>query len=205
MDWLKEMGDRILERRARQLWEKFHAYLPASGRVLDVGSATGHMAWTLARKTRLIPVETDVVNMSTKTAGPVIFDGERLPFADKSFDAALVLFVLQFARQPVALLREISRVTTGPVIMMQSGYETGLGRIFLRCRTWAFGSFALRLMKAARMVNRECSDSMVPRRMLTRQACKEFSVQAGFWVEHFIPCPSLTGVSRDLYVLRRAA
>jgi tRNA/tmRNA/rRNA uracil-C5-methylase (TrmA/RlmC/RlmD family) len=41
---LKSMLDAVMERRARRLTDHVRAWLPTEGRVLDLGSGTGHFS-----------------------------------------------------------------------------------------------------------------------------------------------------------------
>ena len=53
-----------------------------------------------------------------KTHVPVdVFDGKTLPYADRSFDAVLIVDVLHHTEDPAALLQEARRVCRGVVIL----------------------------------------------------------------------------------------
>ena len=53
--------------------------------------------------------------------------GESLPFATGAFDAAYLISVLEFARDPVALLREARRVTRSRVVVLSCTRNSALG------------------------------------------------------------------------------
>ena len=57
---LKSLVDAVMERRARQLVDHVGAWLPAEGRVLDLGSGTGHLSARLQRERGLEVVTADV-------------------------------------------------------------------------------------------------------------------------------------------------
>ena len=66
--------------RARGLAVRLIPLLPGNGRILDLGSGTGHNGEYL-RRLRLGPVsEVDVVDFSVVGPRPALFDGCRLPF-----------------------------------------------------------------------------------------------------------------------------
>ncbi len=71
--------------------------------------------------------------------GPVLFDGTRLPFADRVFDACLLAFVLSYTDDPVALLREAGRVAAHRVLVLQSSPRGRSGRVTLWLRGWIQG------------------------------------------------------------------
>ena len=116
------------------------------GRVLDVGGGPGrHAAWMAERGwavTLLDPVPLHVTQASAVVGGRVeLGDGRRLPHADETFDAVLVLgplYHLVDAGDRVAVLREARRVVKlGGVVVaaaisrlasMLSGFAEGFIR-----------------------------------------------------------------------------
>ncbi len=88
-------------------------------RVLDVGCGPGSLTAELV--TRLGPAAVSAVDPSepfveaaqTRNPGVNVLraSAEQLPFADRSFDAAIAQLVVHFMSDPVAGLREMARVT----------------------------------------------------------------------------------------------
>lgn len=124
-------------RRVAVLADHVSSLMPPAVSVLDVGSGDGLLAhrvlatrhdltWTavdtLARPHAYVPVE--------------IFDGHRLPFADKSFDVALFVDVLHHADDPIALLREAIRVTRRSLLIKDHLREGMLAGPTLRFMDW---------------------------------------------------------------------
>ena len=93
-------------------------FIRPSDRVLDIGSGTGQVARRLRH--RVSSVRTcDVVDLGCyPDTPPLLFDGRRLPYADASFDVALLLFVLHHAIDPRSVLAEASRVA-GRVVVFE--------------------------------------------------------------------------------------
>jgi len=192
-----------LERRARALAARLVPHLPVSGRALDIGSGTGHNAQAIRALTRLVIEEVDVCDMHVVGGGPALFNGRTLPYPDGCFAVSTILFVLQCADDPAALLREAARVTAGPVVVIQSTCEGTLGDRLLRVRSLALGPFAFRVARRLGFVAGPWA-SLVPRRRFTRAGFQEVLEQAGLTLEHLEPEPWFgLPVSRDLYVLRR--
>jgi SAM-dependent methyltransferase len=169
--------------------------------VLDIGSGTGHNAEALRARGARICVEADVVDFHVVGVGPVLFDGARLPFADRVFDACLLAFVLSYTDDPAALLREAGRVASRRVLVLQSSPRGRVGRIALRLRGWVQGRVAFRLCATLRLIPSSPSP-LRPRRMLSRERVGELADEVGLKLARVVSEPGSLGlVSRDLFVL----
>jgi SAM-dependent methyltransferase len=89
-------------------------------RLLDVGGGTGIMAQCLADHFPVDNVTTiDIEDRfhPSLSVNHKVYDGSIIPFPDKSFDAAIMNNVIHHVPRlgRVALLREIARVSTGPL------------------------------------------------------------------------------------------
>src|SRR5262245_24865236 len=106
---MKQLINRIMNCRARALTARLRRYLAPASRVADVGSGSGHNAahWRTALDVDVD--EFDVADLHWVGAGPTLWDGARLPKATAEYDAATLLFVLQYAPDPACLLREVRR------------------------------------------------------------------------------------------------
>ena len=95
--------------------------LPATGpcSVLDVGTGDGLLADVLRLRpeTTVLGVETYIRSAGRPAVATARFDGRRLPFADASFDVALLCDVLHHADAPEPLLEETLRVTRHAVLV----------------------------------------------------------------------------------------
>jgi SAM-dependent methyltransferase len=93
-------------------------WLPEGCRLLDIGCGAGYHVRHLARKAaKVIAIDVDPVALpiarrrvrSSRTTF-LRYDGDRLPFADASFDAVSMLDVLEHVQDREALVAEIARV-----------------------------------------------------------------------------------------------
>lgn len=189
-----------LHRRAGALCERLARHLPERGPLLDVGSGTGHNALALARHTGQRVVQVDVADLSCIGTPPLRFDGRRLPFGADRFSAALLLFVLHYAADPVALLAEVRRVCRGPILLLQSTYSGALTRRALAARELAMGRAALGAARAVCLLPPADDTTLQPRGDFTRPQVMQLAARAGLAVRCCEPSTPF-GLSRDLYVL----
>jgi SAM-dependent methyltransferase len=200
---VRSVLEAVLERRAEHLVDRFRQFLPADGRVLDVGAGTGHNAAAVERTTRLAVVETDVARMRRTPRPVVLFGGRTLPFRDGAFAASLLLYVLHYARDPVRLLAEARRVSTGPVIVLQAIHDRGsVGRRLLPMWELLSGRLAFEVARRVGLVPPDCPLSLTPRCQLSHDDVVEIAARAGLRPRH-VEERGLRwlGVGSDLYVL----
>ena len=190
---LKSTFDAVMERRARQLLDHLRDWLPDEGPVLDLGSGTGHLAAQLARDHGLEVVTADVSDMHVVGPAPVLVTDGPLPFADGTFSAALLLFMLAYPSDPAAVLREASRVTRGPIILVQSLHASRFGYAWLRVREFLWTIVAFHVSKLVGYVPPEARFTMHTRRFYTDQALGRELQAAGLRIRSRRERPVLPG------------
>ncbi len=131
-----------LEKRAEFFAGRFGEVLPAGSRVLDIGGGWGFYAGPLERRGHSLTV-LDVVKPGLQKSPVVVYDGGRFPFADKSFDACLLVTMLHHVPDSAAIIREAGRVTRRFLIVVEDLYHHMLGRFWtvLRDRFYNFEFF----------------------------------------------------------------
>ena len=179
---LKSMLDAVMERRARRLVSHVRAWLPAEGRVLDLGSGTGHVSARLERELGLEVVTADVSDIHIVGPHPVLIGDGALPFEEKTFSAALLLFMLAYPDNPAGVLAEAARVTTGPIILVQSLHSTRLGYAWLRVREFFWTVVAFHVSKVLGYVPPKATFAMNTRRFYTADELQRDVMAAGLGV-----------------------
>lgn len=111
-------GNYVFGRRVRVLSDRLAELLPADSKILDVGCGDGTIASLLMRKRGDVRIEGIDVLVRPQTRIPVTpFDGNRIPFADRSFDAVMFVDVLHHTEDPMILLREAARVARKAIVI----------------------------------------------------------------------------------------
>jgi len=115
---LDRAHDRVYGRRIRVLARHLAELLPRDASVLDVGSGDGLLASRIMAARPDVRISGADVLARPHSHIPVqLFDGVRLPFADRSFDVVMLVDVLHHASAQDALLREVARVARRGVLI----------------------------------------------------------------------------------------
>jgi len=85
----------------------------------------------LQRNSSITITPLDTVDSNLSHLPLTIYDGSHIPFADKSFDATLVSFVLHHCNDIPSVLEEIVRVTKHKVIILEEIYGGPVSKMLL--------------------------------------------------------------------------
>lgn len=120
---LKKIVNRGIEKRLDDILKEILPLINRAESILDLGSGTGHTAHELKRKGfRVMCVDYADMNVFKDTK-PILYDGERLPFKDNSFDAVLLITVLHHTPDPIKIMKEAGRVAK-KIIIMEDTYNS---------------------------------------------------------------------------------
>jgi ubiquinone/menaquinone biosynthesis C-methylase UbiE len=132
---------RVYAHRARWSARQIMPHLKATDRVLDVGAGDCRLAARLHEKVGCAVVPVDVEDFNQTELKLTLFDGQRLPFEDQSFDAVLLVFVLHHAEDAAAVLAEARRVSRSRIIVLEdvttSWWDRMMFRGFHRWLAWS--------------------------------------------------------------------
>ena len=192
---LKSLFDAVMERRSGQLIDQVGVWLPTEGPVLDLGSGTGHLSARLERELGLEVVTADVSDMHVVGRPPVLVADGVLPFEDERFSAALLFFMLAYPNDPIGLLKEVARVTRGPIILVQTLHSGGVGYAWLRVREFLWTIVAFQVAKLLGYVPPEAAFTMNTRRFYTAERLRQDVMASGLRVRWRRERPVLPGRS----------
>jgi SAM-dependent methyltransferase len=110
------------KQRAKDIFNKISPFLSQGDKLLDIGAGNCVVCEFLReRKFDIVPI--DIKNISfVKGIEPIIYNGEKIPFDDKSFDKSLILTVLHHTPEPEEILLEAKRVSK-KIIVIEDVYN----------------------------------------------------------------------------------
>ena len=130
-------GRFVHTRRVERLGRHLAALMPGRGTVLDIGCGDGRLARRIGELQPGLTVRGIDVLVRQGTAIPVDqFDGTHVPLADGAVDVALMVDVLHHADDPLALLREATRVARSAVVIKDHLREGVGAQATLRFMDW---------------------------------------------------------------------
>lgn len=122
--------------RENEVGRRIAPFLGPGMEVLDLGSGTGRISGWLADRVGIRPTLADVTEFGNRvTRFPFVpmDDPLRVPAADRSFDAVLLLFVLHHVERwdhQERLIAEAARVARRRIIVLEDTPTSALDRAF---------------------------------------------------------------------------
>ena len=131
----------VFDRRTNALARHLAALLP-SGTALDIGCGDGTIDTLICALRQDISISGVDILVRPNAKIPVTrFNGSELPFADKSFDAALFVDVLHHTGDPNVLLREAARVSRTAIVIKDHTADSALSYPILRLMDWVGNAY----------------------------------------------------------------
>lgn len=130
-------GQLAFKRRVRVLADHLARHVDASGSVLDIGCGDGSLARAVTRIRPDLSFRGIDVLLRPEVHIPVdLFDGNTIPFPDKSFDWAILVDVLHHTGNPDRLLAEAARVARHGIVVKDHLGDGPLALSTLRLMDW---------------------------------------------------------------------
>jgi SAM-dependent methyltransferase len=126
----------IFSRRTRVLADHLASLIPSGSHVLDVGCGDGTIDCLIKERQPDVEIEGIDPLLRPQVHIPVrTFDGEHIPYPDRSFDVVMFVDVLHHTADPRILLREAARV--GKALLIKDHFREGpLANETLRLMDW---------------------------------------------------------------------
>jgi len=130
-------GSLVFSRRTEALASAIAPMLGPSWTIFDVGCGDGTIASRIQYRRPDLEIAGFEVSVRPETAIPVrAFDGHRIPAADQSCDAVLLIDVLHHTGDPEELLREARRVARQAIVIKDHRLARPLAALTLRAMDW---------------------------------------------------------------------
>jgi SAM-dependent methyltransferase len=115
----KEKLDAALEGRSQTIFSLIEPHLEGKT-MLDVGAGNGLVSKLVKDRTGMDVKLIDVINYNVSGLPLELYNGEQIPFPNRSFDTVLVGMVYHHANNPIQLIKETERVTAKRMIVIES-------------------------------------------------------------------------------------
>ena len=109
--------EKFIRSKAKIKYKRLLPYLVKGEKILDIGTGNGALC-KIMLESGFNMQSLDITNNSFfKEVSPKMFDGNEIPYPDRSFDTAILITVLHHTNKPEKLIEEASRVAKRIIIM----------------------------------------------------------------------------------------
>jgi SAM-dependent methyltransferase len=127
----------IFDRRARILAARLAPLFPPNAEIIDIGCGDGTIGQhILDRRPDISITGIDLFFRPSPKIPVVVFDGTGIPYADDSFDVAMLVDVLHHTDDPTILLSQAKRVARKAIIIKDHFSDGFLAKATLRIMDW---------------------------------------------------------------------
>lgn len=135
----KSTAEKAIKKRTDWIVDSFDNFIKEGEKILDIGAGGGWIGKEIQKNKGARVTLLDVKDFNQTELELMIYDGKKIPFADNSFGAVLLIFVLHHCEKPLTILREAQRVSQDRLIIMEDVYSSWLGKAFMYF--WEFLGF----------------------------------------------------------------
>lgn len=120
-----------------KLWlDEFGKYI-TPGNTLKIGNGLGHLSELIRPLTKsLTIIDTAIFPLAVNEELVTLYSGFPIPFADKSFETSIIVFTLHHIPKSREYFKEILRVTSKRIILIEETYDTIFQKLHIYWRDW---------------------------------------------------------------------
>lgn len=97
--------------REEKIIERIFPFLKSSQKVIDIGCGKGEVTKLLRENGKKVTaVDVNSFKYPRVISDVILYDGQKLPFSDNSFDTALLITVMHHTQNPSIVFKEAVRV-----------------------------------------------------------------------------------------------
>jgi ubiquinone/menaquinone biosynthesis C-methylase UbiE len=131
----------LLRIRARRLTRHIVDSTKNCTSLLDLGCGDMILTEFVHHNSEMNVTGIDTIDSNLSHLPVTLYDGNRIPFLDNTFDATMVAYVLHHCSDISAVLREIKRVTNRKILVFEEIYDHRVSRHILQMHD--FGNWLL--------------------------------------------------------------
>jgi SAM-dependent methyltransferase len=120
-----------LRMRARRLYPHIIKSVQDCTTIVDLGCGDTILTEFIDRTSEKKVLGVDTLDTNLTSIPVLIYDGQSLPFEDKSVDASIVIYVLHHCQDVNSVLTELKRVTRKKIIIIEEVYRSPFSRFLL--------------------------------------------------------------------------
>lgn len=118
------------EAREKKIFRWIGDDLRGVKKIIDIGCGRGELTALLREKGKNVtPIDVDSYKYDRKIKDVILYDGEKIPFPENSFDTSLLITVLHHTKDPKIVFLEAARVAR-EVIIVETSYRNFLEKIY---------------------------------------------------------------------------
>lgn len=127
----KFLLERIIRNRTEKIVNSFDEFIKKGEKILDVGAGGGWVTEEIQKRKNNKVTLLDVIDFNQTNLKLVLYNGEKIPFSNNSFDAVLLIYVLHHTKNPLKVLEEAKRVTKDRIIIFEDTFSSYFDKFFL--------------------------------------------------------------------------
>jgi len=132
---------KIYQRAAEKMCFDCRDFIKKGYRILDLGSGAGIVGEAFKNFFQAEVIGVDIKNINIASIPFKLYDGQHLPFSEKSFDTVLINYVLHHSESPENLLIEAKRVSKDKIIVYEDLFEGFFSELFCKLHGFSFDNF----------------------------------------------------------------